>query len=110
MAAFYTSITEREIAATARPQVRKLAAALGVTIDERFSGGWHEIVFTAPQGRIFSVEGLHEFIVANAGAVTDGLWSAALERLAATTTEECPDGDACEWCSNSGDDAAEGGK
>ena len=107
MAAYYTSTTERAIAAAARPQLRKLAAALNVTIEERFAGAWHELILTAPQGRIFAAEGLHEFIIANAGATTDGLWSVALERLAANTIEPCPDGDACEWCSD-GSDAAQG--
>jgi len=97
MSAYYTSTTERAIAATARPKVRKLAASLDVTIEERFDGAWHELILTAPAGRLFADEGLHEFVIANAGPTTDGLWSRALSRLSASPVEPCTD-EACEWC------------
>ena len=97
MSAFYTSEVERRNAASARPLVRKLAAQLNVNIEERFSGGWHEILLTAPDGYWFAGAGIHEQVIANAGACTDQLWTRALSTLRDADVQLHTD-DACEWC------------
>jgi hypothetical protein len=96
VSAFYTSARERAASAAARTACRALARAKHVTVEARFDGGWHEIVLTCPNGFRFEPD-LHERIVANAGAVTDGLWAGALAALQSEQVEPCTDPD-CEWC------------
>jgi hypothetical protein len=104
MAAFYTSATERASAATAKRQALKLAKALGVTIEQRFNGGWHEILLQAPAHKRFYQSEVHEIVLANAGAMTDGLWEAAEKDLRYERIEDCPDPQ-CEWCNDDDSDA-----
>lgn len=88
MASFYTSQKERSAGAAARSLTRQRARKLKVSIEERFSGGWHELVLTAPTSFRFT-DGLHEYVVANAGPTTDGLWQQAQQRLAEADVERC---------------------
>lgn len=81
MSAFYTSDKNRRSAATARRQAQAVAKRLGVTLDVRLDGAWHEVLADAPDGHVFSGPRVHQVVVANAGPTTDGLWEAVLDDL-----------------------------
>jgi hypothetical protein len=102
MSAYYTSPAERVAAASARATVKRLAKQHNVTVTPNFDGGWHEIVLTAPKGRLLN--DLHEVVIANAGPTTDRLWQRAAEDLQHMTPLETCDTVDCEWCN---DDEAE---
>ena len=100
MSAAYTSLKERVEAAEARNSTRARAKRMHVTIEERFSGGWHEILLTAPDGMRFKNSELHELVIANAGPTTDQLWQRAQRELEYEADVELCDVTDCEWCSN----------
>lgn len=92
---FYTTTELRKSAERARRSVRRLAKQMGVTIEERLDGSWHELLLTAPPKKRFVFSDLHEHVIANAGPTTDMLWERALETLEHEDLIVCPDED-CE--------------
>lgn len=102
MAAFYSSRTAASSASLARKRALRRAKALGVTIVQGLSGGWHELTVEAPKHHRFAMADTHEIVVANAGSVTDGLWESMATDLESDTIVPCTETD-CEWCEDSGD-------
>jgi len=96
MAAYYTSDLQRQVQVQARRLALKLAKELGVTVTAHLSGGWHEVLLDAPDGSCFAGE-LHQLVIANAGAVTDGLWQSALQQLQDMPVVKCTTAN-CEVC------------
>lgn len=82
----------------ARSVSRATARKFGIILETRFSGGWYEIIATAPQGYVFKNLDLHEIVIANAGPQVDGLWERLYPELQ-NGVEPCNDPD-CEWCNN----------
>jgi hypothetical protein len=95
--AYYTSAKERSVATAARKIARARAKELGATIAVDESGGWFELILTAPDGHKFYGCDLHEQVIANAGPVSDGLWRRAMEALIDERVIAC-DIESCEWC------------
>lgn len=89
----YTSPAEQKAAAAARQRVKRKAPAL--LFEERFSGGWFEIIVTCPPGFRFYGMDAHEKVTANAGPIADSLWQGVEADV--LEIEPCTDAD-CEWC------------
>jgi hypothetical protein len=106
--AYYTSKAEAAAGGAAQRATMRAAAAKRITVTPDFSGGWHEIRLTVPDGYQFGNLDIHECIAANAGPTTDGLWQRALRDVEAADVVPCELAD-CEWC-HEATDAIGGGK
>jgi hypothetical protein len=87
---------------TKRTTRRALTAAvhkIGATIDYRVDrfGSSHEVVITAPNGKVFAASGVHELVsTTDDDGPIDTLYADALLRVSAGLAG-CDDSD-CEWC------------
>lgn len=92
----YAMKADAIVARSAMQKCRKLATELGVDVEARFDGSWHEIVAEASHGKRFAASNAHGLVIANARATSDGLWAGLLKDLE-VGLEEC-DTVECDVC------------